>query len=105
MLLHRSPNLFWRIDEIAAELQFKRTTVASSLGGLHKNGVIVAGDTDPVGYRYEPRSVALDGSGESLVAAYETDPLLVVKVVFSKPPRALAKHNPLQRRRRVRERR
>ena len=89
MLLHRSPNRLWRIDEIAAELQIKSTTVASSLGGLHKNGVLVAGGTDPIGYRYGPNSVTLHAGAESLVAAYEADPLLVVKTVLGKPPRAL----------------
>ena len=89
MLLYRSPTRFWRIGEIAAELEITSRTVASSVGGLHKSGVLVAGGTDPVGYRYEPRSVALHAGAESLVAAYESDALLVVKTVLNKPPRAL----------------
>jgi hypothetical protein len=89
MLLHRSPHRFWRIDEIAGALEITSRTVTSSVVGLHKNGVLVAEGTDPVGYRYEPRSVALHAGAESLVAAYAVDALLVVKSVLEKPPRAL----------------
>ena len=89
MLLRRSSDCFWRVDEIAANLQMTSGTVVSSVSGLHANGVLVADGADPVGYRYEPRSIALHAGVESLAAAYETDPLPVLKAVLNKPPRAL----------------
>ena len=89
MLLRRSPDRFWRVDAIAAELQMTNTTVAASLSGLHANGVLVAQDAHPVAYRYEPCSLVLHAGVESLAAGYETDPLPVLRVVLNKPPRAL----------------
>ena len=89
MLLRRSPDRFWRVDAIAAELMMTDTTVASSLSGLRANGVLVAEDANPGGYRYGPRSLALHAGVESLAAAYEADPLPVLKAVLNKPPRAL----------------
>lgn len=89
MLLRRSRDRFWRVDEIAAELQMANTTVASSLSGLHANGVLVAEAANPAAYRYDPRSIVLHAGAESLAAAYETDPLPVLKAVLNKPPREL----------------
>ena len=89
MLLRRSPHRFWRVDEVAAELRMTGRTVASSLSGLHANGVLASEGSNPVAYRYEPRSLALHARGESLSGAYTTDPLAVLKAVLNKPPRAL----------------
>lgn len=89
MLLRTSPNRFWRVDEITAELDMSSTTVASSLSGLHQNDVLTADGANVVGYRYDPRSVALHAGAESLAAAYESDPLFVVRAVLNKPPRTL----------------
>jgi hypothetical protein len=89
MLLRRSPDHLWRLDEIAANLRMTSATVASSASGLHASGVLAAGDADPVAYRYEPRSIALHAGVESLAAAYEIDPLPLLKAVLNKPPRAV----------------
>ena len=89
LLLRRSSERFWRSDEIAATLRMTSTTVASSVSGLHANGVLVADGAGPVAYRYEPRSIVLHAGVESLAAAYETDPLPVVTAVLNKPPPAL----------------
>lgn len=89
VLLRRSPDRFWRLEEIAAALRMTSTTVASSVSGLHANGVLAADDANPVAYRYEPRTIAVHAGVESLVVAYETDPLPVVKAVLNKPPHAL----------------
>ena len=89
LLLRRSSDRFWRVDEIAANLHMTSGTVASSVSGLHANGVLVADGADPVAYRYEPRSTVLHAGVESLAAAYETDPLPVLKAVLTKSPRTL----------------
>ena len=89
MLLRRSHDRFWRVDEIAAELRITAATAASSVSGLHANGVFAAEDTNPGAYRYEPSSLGLHAGVESLAAAYETDPLPVLRAVLNKPPRAL----------------
>ena len=89
MLLRRSHDRFWRVDEIAAELQMTAATVASSVSGLHANGVLAVEDTNPAAYRYEPRSIGLHAGVESLAASYEADPLPVLRAVLNKPPRAL----------------
>ena len=104
-LLRRSPDRFWRADEIAAALSVMTTAVASGLSGLHAKGVLAADGVNPVAYRYEPRSVVLHAGVESLVAAYETDPLPVIKAVLNKPPRALRTFSDafLFRRRHVRD--
>jgi hypothetical protein len=89
ILLRRSPDRFWRVDEIAAQLSMTTKAVTSSVSGLQHNGVLTADDANPVAYRYDPRSIALLAGVESVAAAYETDPLPVVKAVLNKPPRAL----------------
>jgi hypothetical protein len=89
MLLRRSPDRFWRVDEVAAELRMSLVTVVSSMSGLRTNGLLARESTDPDAYRYEPRTIALHAGVESVAAAYETDPLPVVKAVLGKPPRAL----------------
>ena len=91
MLLRRSPDRYWCVEEIAAELRMTFTTVASSVSRLHVNGLLAAGDANPVAYayRYEPRSLVLHAGVESLALVYEADPLPVLKAVLNKPPRAL----------------
>jgi hypothetical protein len=89
MLLRRSPDRVWRADEIASELQMTTATVSASVGGLHASGVLATEGANPVAYRYEPRSITLHAGVESVAAAYETDPLPVVRAVLDKPPRAL----------------
>jgi hypothetical protein len=89
MLLRRSADRAWRVDEIAAELRMSRETVTVSAAGLHTNDVLAADPTEPVQYRYQPATVALHAGVESLLAAYETDPLPVLKALLNKPPRTL----------------
>jgi DNA-binding IclR family transcriptional regulator len=89
MLLRRSPDRRWRVDHIAAELGMTTATVESSVSGLYVNGVLAMDDVNPAAYRYEPRSVALHAGVESLAAAYETDPMPVLRAVLNKPPRSL----------------
>jgi len=89
ILLRRSHGRFWGVDEIAAELRMTAATVTSSVVGLHANGVLSAEDTTRPAYRYQPRSIALHAGVESLAAAYETDPLPVLRAVLNKSPRDL----------------
>lgn len=89
MLLRRSPDRAWGVDEIARELRMTEATVTASAAGLNANGVLAADHADGPHYRYQPATVALHAGVESLVAAYELDPLPVVKAVLNKPPRAL----------------
>ena len=89
MLLRRSPDRFWRVDEISTELRIGTTTVAAGVSGLQANGVLAGNDAQPVAYRYDPRSISVHAGVESLAAAYEADPLSVLKALLAKPPRAL----------------
>jgi hypothetical protein len=89
MLLRRLPDRLWRVDEIATELGMSEPTVAASAAGLLAGGVLASETTEPRRFRYQPRTVALHAGVESLVAAYESDPLTVLKAVLNKPPRAL----------------
>ena len=89
MLLRRFPDRAWRVDEIATALRMSHETVTVSATGLHANSVLAAEPTEPVQYRYQPGTVALHAGVESLLAAYESDPLAVVKAVLNKPPRTL----------------
>lgn len=93
MLLRRSPERIWRVDEIAAALGMSRAIVTTCVDGLARNGVVAVETKEPTGdadrVRYQPASVALHAGVESLVAAYQADPLPVVKAVLDRPPRAL----------------
>jgi len=89
MLLRRSRDRFWRVDEIAATLGMTTTTVATSVSGLCANGVLATDRANARAYRYDPRSIELHAGVESLTAAYETEPLAVLRAVLNKPPRAL----------------
>ena len=88
ILLRQSSGRVWSVREIADEIQMSTATVASNVTALHSAGVLVA-QPERDAYRYEPQSIALHAGVESLLAAYEADPLPVVKAVFEKPPRAL----------------
>ena len=89
MLLRRSADRAWRAGEIASELGMTEATVTASAAGLNASCVLAADLEDGPRYRYQPSTVALHAGVESLVAAYENDPLPVVKAVLNTPPRAL----------------
>ena len=87
MLLRRSPGRFWRVEEVADQLRMSAATVGASARGLQAHGVLVTEDASAVAYQYHPQSIALHADVENLVAAYETDPLQVVKAVLDKGSR------------------
>jgi DNA-binding IclR family transcriptional regulator len=77
------------VADISQELGMSEATVVTSLSGLEQHGILAMESTSPPQFRYQPRTVSLHAGVESVTAAYEADPLPVVKAVLNKPPRAL----------------
>ena len=89
MLVRRSTGRAWSVDEVAQELNMSTGVVGASVVGLCKSGVLVTEQETPTRYRYQPRTLGLHAGAESLCAAYEADPIAVVKAVLNTAPRAL----------------
>jgi hypothetical protein len=90
VLMRHASDRAWSIDEIAEALGKSSSTVRSSVAGLLASGIVAYSPDESSGeWKYQPRSVALHAGVESVIEAYESDAVGVVKAVFNKPSRAL----------------
>ena len=83
LLMRRERDRSWSADELNRELRGSVSLVQEILHQFRDAGLVELGQEG--GYRYRPRTAALDGLVEQLADAYTESPLAVVKSIVAAP--------------------
>ena len=73
------PERIWQIDELVRELRSSPAAVTGAAVLLERAGLITR---DSGGWRYQPRSPALDHMGEMVRKVYAVKPATVIGAIF-----------------------
>ena len=90
LLLHRTPERAWRVDEAAHTLHVDETATARHLAALIEGRLLRAEvDAGAPAYRYGPASPALHAAVDQLRVLYDTRPVSLVRALYERPPQAV----------------
>ena len=87
LLLKTNPTQSWTPDMMARELRIDPKAAADQLAGLEKDGFLQGGPA--AGYRYVPRTPALDDAVIALAQAYLVRRVTITGLIFSQSNRVI----------------
>jgi len=86
LLLHSQPNRQWTAAEISQAVFTVPTSATMRLEGMVASGLLVSsGGADPH-YTFSPTSPGLRARVDELAAAYRSNRVAVIGLVFQRPP-------------------
>jgi hypothetical protein len=86
LLLHGDPAKLWKAEDVSRAVFTVPTAATMRLEDLVARGLLVSsGGADP-SYRYQPANEGLRGQVDALAAAYRTNRVAVINLVFQRRP-------------------
>jgi hypothetical protein len=85
LLLRNDSHEDWTVHRLAKRLYIGEPQTAEALANLAARGLLLASGNDPVCYRYQPSTAALDEMVGRLAALYAKHLVPVTNLVHSKP--------------------
>ncbi len=91
LLLYRSPEREWTVQEVNEHIRSSDVSIAGRLEGLQAAGFLVLNASQPSGpsYRFSPRSEELRRSVPVLAGAYQEMRLQVIELIFGRSSASL----------------
>ena len=85
LLLYENPQRSWTAGDAARAIYIAETPTAALLAEMHASGILVASDSPPDSFRYEPRSEQLAGLVRDLAKFYSERRVTVITLIHSAP--------------------
>lgn len=79
LLLHRTPDREWSIEEIDREMRASRTVVESAAYKLVTEGLVV--ETHHDSFQYRPANPDLEAFVKGLALAFSVKPIAIIKTI------------------------
>lgn len=83
LLVHRSPEKSWTVEEIAKQLYIPSSFAASILESLRKSGLVAMKDDNQQEYRFMPKSAELGQIVDELETLYRERPVATIHAIHS----------------------